>query len=115
MKQHIKRALAHARFTIAKIPYQLMHHTLRHPRLRKQIVKCIKPFPGLDRFLRGVFVGSQQKLAQERIVFQRYKMPSLVIAKHRKLSPVDPVDLAKSHSQPYSLEQILKNIKKELS
>jgi hypothetical protein len=115
MKQHIKRALAHARFTIAKIPHQLMHHTLRHPRLRKQIVNLIKPFPGLDRFLRGVFVGSQQKLAQERIVFQRYSLPNLVISKHRRASPIDPADLAKTHSQPYSLEQILKNIEKELS
>jgi hypothetical protein len=74
-----------------------------------------KRFPALDRFLRARFVGSQQRLAKERIVFQRYSLPNLVISKNRRTSPVDPVHLSKINSPPYSVDQVLKNIQKELS
>jgi hypothetical protein len=115
MKQHIKRVGAYVRFSVAKIPHQLMHHSLLHPLVRKKIVNLIKPFPGLDRFLRTTFVRYHQKLAQERIFFQRYNLPNLVISKRRRSSPVDPADLAKTHSRPYLVDEILKNIQKELS
>lgn len=92
-----------------------MHHTLRHEAIRKPLAKFIGNFPIIDRVLRSVFVRSQQYIAQERIIFQRYNHPNLVIKKNRLAAPVDPRDLAKPLTKPYALEQILENIQKELS
>lgn len=112
---YFKRFAAHVRFKIAKIPHQVMHHTLRHKAIRKPLVKFIGSFPMIDRVLRSVFVRSQQRIAQERIIFQRYNHPNLVMKKNRKAAPIDPRDLALQHTKSYSLEQILENIQKELS
>jgi len=112
---YLKRFTAHIRFRIAKIPHQVMHHTLRHEAIRKPLIKFIGRFPIIDRVLRSVFVRSQQRIAQERIVFQRYNHPNLVMKKNRQSNPIDPRDLALRHTKPHSLEQILENIQKELS
>jgi hypothetical protein len=111
----LKRFAAHVRFRVAKVPHQVLHHTLRHDAIRKPLVNLIKRLPMLDGFLRSLFVRSQQHIAQERILFQRYHLPNLVIKKNRAAAPVDPSDLARTHSKPHSLEQILDNIQKELS
>jgi hypothetical protein len=112
---YLKRFAAQVRFNIAKIPHQVMHHTLRHDAIRKPLVKFIGNFPIIDRVLRSVFVRSQQRIAQERIIFQRYSHPNLVMKKNRKAALIDPRDLALQNTKPYSLEQILDNIQKELS
>ena len=114
-KNLLRRWGARTRFAIIKIPHLVMHHVFRHDAIRKPLVKIIVRFPIIDRVLRFIFVRSQQRIAQERILFQRSTHPNLVIKKNRQAASIDPRDLALQHTKPYSLEQILENIQKELS
>jgi len=115
MNHFARRSIARLRFMVEKVPHFLVHHSLRHERFRLAIHRMLEPFPGVKRFLQQSVRGVQQRLSQQRILYQRSIHPDLVIKGKRKASPVDPAHLAKIDSPPYSVDQILKNIQKELS
>lgn len=121
----LRLASATARFKISKVPFQLIHHTLRHDMVRQAVLKILSYFPNVKQFLQARFRGTQQSLDAERVVFQsflteedarwkRYSIPNLIIAKNRKTSPVSPIDLALVQTKQRAIEEILKRIDKEV-
>jgi len=114
MHPNLRRTLARIRFTIDKIPHQVIHYTLGNTVIRLAILKVLAPFPRLKIFLRENVARVQQGFVKKRILYQRSIHPTMVMQSRRQASPVDPQDLIRVHAAPRRVQEILRQIDLEL-
>lgn len=114
MSPKIQRALARIRFTIDKIPHQIIHYTLGNAYIRLGILRVLAPFPRLKVFLRENVARIQQGFVKKRILYQRSIHPTMVMKQRRQASPVRPEDLIRIETKPRSVRDILRQIDLEL-
>lgn len=114
MPPNFQRTLARLRFTIDKIPHQIIHYTLGNTYIRLTILKLLAPFPRLKVFLRENVARVQQGFVKKRILYQRSIHPTMVIKSRRQASPVQPQDLTRVETAPRPVREILRQIELEL-
>lgn len=114
MAYDLRRAVARVRFTIDKIPHWLVHHTLSNERLRKAVLKLLKPFPRVTQFLRKQIHAIQQGFVKKRILYQRRIHPTMMLNKKAKQAAIDPKLLTVIQPAPRSAQEILRRIEQEL-
>jgi hypothetical protein len=114
MPEQMRRTWARWKFTIDKIPHQIIYYTLGNQIIRLSILKLLAPFPRLKVFLREYVVSIQQAFVQKRILYQRNIHPTMVIKGRRQASPVSPESLVCQDSQAPSVPEILRRIEREL-
>jgi hypothetical protein len=90
LSPNVRRTLARIRFTIDKIPHQLIHYTLGNTVIRLAILKLLSPFPRLKVFLRENVARVQQGFIKKRIFYKRSIHPMMVIQSRRQAAPISP-------------------------
>ena len=109
LREKMRRFWARVRFTLDKIPHQIIHYTLGNGPVRLTILALLKPFPRLKHFLRNWVAGIQQAFFKKRILYQRRIHPTMV---QKKLVKAEIINFDKK-STP-SISEIIERIKKEL-
>ena len=114
MPNQFGRLVAHIRFTIDKVPHQIVHYTLTNDIVRQTLLKLLQPFPGLKSFLKGNVQRIQQSFFKIRILYQRSMHPSMVLKKKEWQITVDPKKLIQTESAHLSPQEVLHRIEQEL-
>lgn len=111
---NVRRTLARIRFTIDKIPHQLIHYTLGNTVIRLAILKLLSPFPRLKVFLRENVARVQQGFVKKRILYQRSIHPTMVMQSRRQAAPIRPESLSQVNQEPRTVQDIVRRIEIEL-
>ena len=109
-----RRLRARMRFTIDKIPHQIIHYTLGNNAVRLTILAILKPFPRLKITLREWVAGIQQGFFQKRILYQRRIHPNMTLHQKYEEHPIRAQDLTVAKPAP-TLPEIRERIARELT
>lgn len=114
LREKMRRFWARVRFTLDKIPHQIIHYTLGNGPVRLTILALLKPFPRLKHFLRNWVAGIQQAFFKKRILYQRRIHPNMALHQKFQRHPIAAADLTQVPKASPTLSEIRSRIRREL-